>query len=453
MPQFTIEDVCLATTGVLSARSEFKTVFLQVSTDTRNLVPGALFIALIGEHFDGHNFVAEAVEKGAAGVVVSRPLGVNMPNIAVITVPDTRRALQDLALFYRQRFSIPIIAITGSNGKTTTKDMTAAVLGSRFPVLKTEANFNNEIGLPLTLLNLSSEHQAAVVELGMRGLGEIKELADIARPTIAVVTNVGETHIERLGSIDAIAQAKGELVEAIADTGIVVLNSDNPYVREMGSKTGARKVYYGLSEQADIRAERIINRDNGIEFVCVAGKACFPVQLTSPGRHNVYNALAAIAVGLELGLTEEEIRSGLLKFTAGSMRLHIERRGDFTIINDAYNASPLSMAAAVDTLNDVAPGRKIAVLGDMLELGDFAEKAHRQIGAKLAERNVDAVITVGALSQFTAQAAKAAGVEHVASFTTHIEACNRLKEILKPGDTLLLKGSRGMKMEKIMEMF
>jgi len=451
MAEFTMAEVCLATGG-LSRQSEHSIKFNSVSTDTRRIKPGSLFVALSGEHFDGHDFIAEAVRKGASGVVISRNIQA-AAEAAVIMVPDTRRALQELAFFHRRRFNIPVVAITGSNGKTTTKDMTAVVLASRIAVLKTEANYNNEIGLPLTLLNLTSEHQAAVVEMGMRGKGEIKDLANIAQPTIGVVTNVGESHIERLGSLAAIAEAKAELVEAIGETGLVILNSDNAYVSAMSAKTAARILYYGLGGEADIRAKDIISRDGGTRFICCAGQQEFPVQLTVPGRHNVYNALAAIAVGLEIGLTSGEITKGLLQFTSGTMRLHIEQRGDYTIINDAYNASPLSMAAAVDTLSEVASGRKIAILGDMLELGEFAEEAHCALGRKLAQHKVDAVVTVGTLARFIALGAQQTGVKLVMPCEDHAKAQAVIKEIIKPGDTLLIKGSRGMKMEKMLEMF
>lgn len=451
MAEFTMAEVCLATGG-LSRQSGHSIRFNSVSTDTRSIVPGSLFVALSGEHFDGHDFVPEAVRKGASGVIISRSIQA-AAEVAVIMVPDTRRALQDLAFFHRRRFNIPVIAITGSNGKTTTKDMTAAVLASRIAVLKTEANYNNEIGLPLTLLNLTSEHQAAVVEMGMRGKGEIKDLANIAQPTIGVVTNVGETHIERLGSLAAIAEAKSELVEAIGETGLVILNSDNAYVSAMSAKTAARILYYGLGGEADIRAKDIASRGEGTRFICCAGEQEFPVQLTVPGRHNVYNALAAIAVGLEIGLTSDEITKGLLQFTSGTMRLHIEQRGDYIIINDAYNASPLSMVAAVETLSDVASGRKIAILGDMLELGEFAEEAHSAIGRKLAQHNVDAVVTVGTLARFIALSAQQTGVKFVMPCEDHAKAQAVIREIIKPGDTLLIKGSRGMKMEKMLEMF
>jgi UDP-N-acetylmuramoyl-tripeptide--D-alanyl-D-alanine ligase len=451
MAEFILAEVCQATQGRVDV-FDAHTIFSGVSTDTRHVQPGDVFIALIGERFDGHDFLQQAVEKGASGVIVSRE-GVTLSGIPVIHVDNTRKALQDLAAFHRRRFHLPVIAITGSNGKTTTKDMTAAVLASRFHVLKTEANFNNEIGLPLTLLKITEQHQAVVVEMGMRGKGEIRELACIAKPNIGMVTNVGETHIERLGSLEAIADAKAELVETVEADGLVILNNDNDYVKAMGERTPARTVFYGMGEESDIWAEQIASGSEGIQFTCRTEKFAFPVTLSVPGRHNVYNALAAIAAGLELGLLPDEIIAGLKQFTGGTMRLQIEQYGQYTVINDAYNASPLSMAAAIDTLADVTRQRKIAVFGDMLELGDFAEQTHRAIGQKLAEQKIDAVITVGTLAAFIADAAGRGGVAVTCSCKDHEEAKVKLAQILKPGDTILIKGSRGVKMEKMLELF
>ncbi|SDF07255.1 UDP-N-acetylmuramoyl-tripeptide--D-alanyl-D-alanine ligase [Sporolituus thermophilus] len=451
MAKFTVSEVCLAVQGSLIGGFADIT-FAGVSTDTRTLKAGDLFIALSGERFDGHEFLHQAAAKGAAGVLISRrdiaiPLG-----LTVILTDDTRKALRDLARFHRLRFDIPVIAITGSNGKTTTKDMTAAVLSSRFKVLKTEANFNNEIGLPLTLLNLMADHQVAVVEMGMRGKGEIRELAEIALPNVGVVTNVGETHIELLGSLENIASAKAELVEAVKD-GLVVLNADNPYVYAMQSKSKAAVTLYGLTHQADVRAEDIRSDGEQTFFDCHYRGQAFAVVLPAIGRHNVYNALAAIAIGLALGLTPEEIAAGLKKFVPSGMRQHIEKKAGYTIINDAYNASPLSMQSAIETLAEIAGGRKIAVLGDMLELGQVAKEAHRRVGKQLAEIGVDTVITVGTLARDIAVTAKACGVACAIACDTHEEAKDALRQVMQVGDTILVKGSRGMKMEKVLDVF
>lgn len=448
MAEFNLEEVLAATGGSPGAKSDVK--FSGVSTDTRTIKPGNIFIALAGEKFDGHDYVDAAIEKGATAIVVSRSVQVPA-GIAAITVNDTKRALQDLARFHRKRFMIPVIGITGSNGKTTTKDMTASVLAARFNTLKTEANFNNEIGLPQTLLRLDAGHQAAVVEMGMRGKGEISELASIALPTLGVVTTVGETHIELLGSVENIAAAKAELVEAIQAGGTVILNGDNQYVREMAAKTQAKAVFFGM-QNADISAGNILTTDKGITFDCHCGEQCFRVDLATFGRHNVYNALAAIAVGYELGLTPDEIRRGIAAFKPDAMRLHVETIGHFRVINDSYNASPLSMAASIDALREIAAGRTVAVLGDMLELGEFAVEAHRKIGEKLIEKEINIVVTVGELAGEIAQIAAAAGRKAFAC-DDHDAARKVLLQILQPGDTVLLKGSRGMKMEKLLDIF
>lgn len=449
MAAFNVDEIGRVTGGSIANRAGSD--FTGVATDSRTIRAGNLFVAIAGERFDGHNFIEQAVLNGAAGVLISRT-GLNSPaNVSVIAVPDTLKAYQAIAAWHRAKFTIPLVAVTGSNGKTTTKDFTAAVLASRFSVLKTQANYNNEIGLPFTLLQLASGHQAAVVEMGMRGLGEIRELAFLARPTIGIVTNVGETHLELLGSLDNIAAAKAELVEAIPADGVVILNADNDYVRAMQSKSAARVVFYGIQHPCQVRAANIISKGGGTVFDCVCAQTGFTVEIPAVGRHNVYNALAAIAAGLELGLSTAEIKAGLTLFTPGAMRLSMEKLGKYHIINDAYNASPMSMAAAIDTLKEVAPGRRIAVLGDMLELGAIAVDAHCEAGRKLAESGVDIVVTIGPLAAHIAQTARLHGVAAARVCDSHQQAAEYLRAILKPEDTILLKGSRGMKMEKILE--
>ena len=453
MADFTLTEVLRATGGQLINAGSSK-MFKGVSTDTRNITAGNLFVALVGERFDGNEFAAQAASNGATGLLVSKTVIVP-DNITVIKVTNTLTALQAIARFHRERYSIPVIAVTGSNGKTTTKDMLAAVLSSRFNVLKTEANFNNEIGLPLTLLKLEATHEAAVVEMGMRAIGEIRELTQIALPTVGVVTNVGETHMEILGSIENIAAAKAELVEAIGHDDLVILNADDPHVQKMQHKAHGRVVFYGLGPKAFVRAENITSSDNGeltTTFDCRSARGSFPVVLQAVGIHNVYNALAAIAAGWELGLTPGEIQKGISSFTPGAMRFEIKKFGDFTVINDVYNASPLSMAAALTTLGNITKGRKIAVLGDMLELGDTAIEAHRNVGRQAAEQGVDTILTVGELAIHIAAAAGELGVT-AQSFNDHKSAIAALRNLMKPGDYILLKGSRGMKMETMLEAF
>ena len=353
--------------------------------------------------------------------------------------------------------SVPVVAITGSNGKTPTKDLTAAVLSARGPVLKTQANYNNEIGLPLTLLGLRKEHTAAVVEIGMRGLHQIEAMAPIAAPTVGIVTNVGETHMELLGSIENIAKAKSEMVEAIPAGGTVVLNADNPYVAAMRSqaKEGVRVLTFGIEKEADVRAkeetiETIDGHETRFKIEWKGREQTFTFAMV--GRHNVYNALAAIAAGFALGLTPAEAASGLRNLKATKMRFEVQDVKTYHVINDAYNASPMSMKAAIETLSELTKGRKIAVMGDMLELGSVSEEAHREVGHELAEHGFAAVVTRGQMGAFIADGAEEGGVPQVFRADSHEAAADYLHKILEPGDTILFKGSRGMQMEKIIDL-
>ena len=454
MMQFTREVVERA--GAAVVRQCRQSEFTGVVTDTRCIEPGSLFIALKGERFDGHDFLMQAVKQGATGLVISRSLTaaeLKQLSVTVFEVSDTLAAYQALAREHRRRFAIPVIAITGSNGKTTTKDLTAAVLSGRFKVLKTQANFNNEIGLPLTLLQLDSSHQAAVVEMGMRGFGQIRELAAIAEPDIGIVTNVGETHMELLGSLDNIAAAKAELVESIGKTGTIILNADDLRVAAMRQKAVGRVLTFAIKDEtADVWATAIRTEGNVTKFYCCLKDVEQEFILPMLGRHNVYNALAAIAAGFALGLSGEEMQQGLNGLEATKMRFECQQLKEYLVINDAYNASPMSMQAAIETLDEVAEGRKIAVLGDMLELGDVSLQAHRDVGRTLASHRVDVLVTRGEMGREIGEAAKAAGLKFVYSCDSHEAAGQTLRQLLLPGDTILFKGSRGMQMEKIIQL-
>ena len=460
MAEFTLAEVleALPQAKILKHQGE---KFDSITTDTRKITPGALFVALKGERFNGEDFAAKAVEMGAAGVLVSSAYAglVDLPATIIQAAGDTQLAYQQLAGFWRQKFQIPVIAITGSNGKTTTKDMTASVLSAKFPVLKTQANFNNEIGLPYTLLQLNEMHQAAVVEIGMRGLHQISALAPFAAPSIGIVTNVGETHIELLGSIENIAKAKSELVEAIPAGGTVILNNDNPYTAAMKDKAaeGVRIVTFGIDNDSDIKADELVSNDNSTTFKCRLGREGQVCQLTIPmlGRHNVANALAAAAAGYCLGLSCEEIARGLSELNMTGMRFECRQMGEYNIINDAYNASPMSMKAALATLHELTAAkhqRSVAVLGDMLELGHVAVSAHRRVGQQAAEAGVACLVALGDMGREIAAGAKEAGMKQVFACDTHQQAADQLKKLLKPGDTILFKGSRGMAMEKIIDL-
>ncbi len=427
-----------------------KFIFEDIITDSRKISKGSMFIAIKGEKFNGEDFAIEAIEKGAAGVIVNENcLEEKLPKTGLILkVADTLATYQNFARAWRENFKIPLVAITGSNGKTTTKDLTAAALGGLGEIQKTSGNFNNEMGVPITLLGINENHKAAVVEIGMRGLGQIESLSKIVKPNIGIVTNVGETHIELLGSIENIAKAKSELVEAIHEGGIVILNADDSNVIKMKSKvkSGVKIITFGIDNDADIKAEKITSDSATTKFFVND----FEFEIPMLGRHNVLNALAAICAGIAVNLTFEKIRDGLKNLNKTKMRFEIEERNGLKIINDAYNASPASMRAALQTTAQIAEGRKIAVLGDMLELGEISEKAHRQVGEEVFKNNFDILITYGQLGKFIAEGA--VGVKKIFTSDTHEEAANYLKKILQSGDTILFKGSRGMQMEKIINL-
>ena len=428
-----------------------------ITTDTRKIAAGDLFIALRGENFDGADFAADALHKGAAAVLVNAPLSASVQKDlkkekgTVLTVPDTLKAYQEISHAWRMKFDIPVVAITGSNGKTTTKDLTAAVLSGRGAVCRTAANYNNEVGLPLTLLGITEDDTAAVVEIGMRGLGQIAALAPVAAPNIGIVTNVCEVHMELLGSIENIAKAKAELVEAIPAGGTVLLNADDERVAAMRSMAadGVRVLTYGIGADADIRAEALRLAAGGSQFMVTWGNERHDYSIPLAGRHNVSNALAALAAGFVLGCTPQEMQAGLRTLTPTKMRYEVHEIGARRFINDAYNASPSSMCAAIETTASLYHGRRIAVLGDMLELGVAAEEAHREIGKRVAELGFAALVTYGEQARWMHKAAEAAGCSVCYHAESHEAAAKYLREMLVDGDTVLFKGSRGMKMEQI----
>ncbi len=423
-----------------------------VSTDSRLVKNGDVFVALEGENYNGHDFCQVAVQKGAKALVVS-----NLPqplpdSVVVIKVKNTLKAYQDIAACHRSKFNLPVVAVTGSAGKTSTKDIIAAALSESKNVLKSQGNHNNEIGLPLTLLDLTPQHQVLVVELGMRGLGQIRELAEIARPDIAVVTNVGQTHIELLGSQENIVAAKRELVESLSDSGTAILNGDDTYVREMASATKARKLFYGLGESADITAKNI-KREGLTTVFCCANKISgqeYEVRLPLLGEHNVYNALAAIAVTTVLKIDKDIMLSGLATTVLSGMRQEVSEAGGLLLVNDAYNANPAAMCAAAKMLNNMPGKRKVMILGDMLELGDMSDEAHRAVGREIVRQGIDMVVTVGDKSALISRESAEQGVRswHFAEKTPVLPL---LEEILQPGDTVLFKGSRGMRMEELLD--
>ena len=433
--------------------SDAEIFFNNVTTDSRKVTSGVLFIALKGEHFNGEDFAEDALRKGAAAVLVSKTAKKISGGI-VLKVDDTLTAYRQIAGAWRNRFKIPVVAVTGSNGKTTTKDLTAAALSGLGHVQKTSGNFNNEVGVPMTLLGLNDKHNAAVVEIGMRGLGQIESLAEVVKPTIGIVTNVSEAHIELLGSIENIARAKSEMVSAIPSGGTIILNADNVYTAEMKNLAGegVQVLTYSLEGDADFVATEILIGSVSTEFTLNFRGKTYDFEIPMLGRHNVSNALAAIAAGYACGLTVPEVQRGFSSLTTTKMRYEVIRRDGLTIINDAYNASPASMRAAIHTTAEVYDGRLIAVLGDMLELGTFAEKIHREIGEELVENKFHTLITLGELGKFIAAGARDAGLKNVYTFDTHEDAAKKILELVRDGDTILFKASHVMHMEKIIEL-
>jgi len=421
-----------------------------VSIDTRTLQAGELFFALRGEHTDGHRFVDSAFERGAGAVVVSDSAAQSAEG-PVLVVDDTVAALQRLAGWYRSRFDLPVVGITGTNGKTTTKDMTAAVLSTRFRTLKTEGNYNNHIGVPLTLLGLSARHEAAVIEIGMSHPGEVRTLAAIAEPRIGVITNVAEAHLETMGSREAIADAKGELLDALPKDGTAILNGDDELVMSQARRARGDVRTFGVAQDADFRAEGIEERATSVGF-SVAGDGTFEVPL--PGRHNVANALAAVAVGSVLGVGPEDASRGLSGFESSPLRMKIIEIGDWRVLNDAYNCNPGSLRASLETLVGLGGGRRTAAaLGDMLELGPASDSAHRTAGRFAAGLGIDLIYLFGTEVRSLREGALEGGMApgSVRLFETKDELARALAAELNGPAVILVKGSRGTRMEEVVE--
>ncbi|MGI4787388.1 MAG: UDP-N-acetylmuramoyl-tripeptide--D-alanyl-D-alanine ligase [Janthinobacterium lividum] len=410
-------------------------VFTGISTDTRTLQPGDLFVALTGPTTDGHQHIAAALRGGAAGLIVSQNVVASL-STPVLRVPDTQIAYGLLARYWRDQFDIPVIGVTGSVGKTTVKEMLAAALSPLGPVLKTAASQNNETGVPKALLQLTPEHKAAVIEMGMRGSGQIAYLCGIARPTVGVITVIADNHLELLGSLDAIADAKGELLEALPEDGLAILNAADPYYPYLEAKTKAEIAPYGILSAADIQ-----QTETGWKFT-VRG---VPVEIRSLSQHDIGNALAALTVAEALGVSLEAAAEALRAYAPPPMRMNsVKTEWGGTVLNDAYNAAPASVATALQTLASSQGGRKIAFLGDMRELGTRAEEAHRELGPIIAGLGgLDALYTVGGLAALIPDATQ--------RFADSDEAARFVREAFagQPGDTILVKGSRAMTMEKV----
>ncbi len=423
--------------------------FTGVSVDSRQVGEGHLFVALRGQRHDGHDFLGEAVAHGAWGLVVSRPT-YDWEGVTIFQVRDTLEALHRLAAGRRRRHpALTTVGITGSVGKTTCKELTAAVLARRWAVIKSPGNLNTEVGLPLTLMGLEAHHQVAVLEMGMFARGDIALLCGVAGPQVGVVTNVGPVHLERLGSMGAIAAAKGELLEALPPEGVAVVNGDCPWTRRLTARTRARVVTFGLGPSCQVRAEEVRGQGlAGFSFRLVTPQGQAMVCSPMPGRHNVYNALAAAAVGLALGMELPEVAAALAEARPKErLRVVPGPRGS-TIIDDSYNASPPSVLAALDLLAELE-GRRLALLGDMLELGSYEEAGHRLVGER-AGRLLDVLVAVGERARLLAEAARG-GKAQVVMARNKEEATEILRRELGPGDYLLVKGSRALALEEVVE--
>jgi UDP-N-acetylmuramoyl-tripeptide--D-alanyl-D-alanine ligase len=420
--------------------------------DSRTVAPGSLFFAVKGERLDGHDFVAEALRKGAtAAVVRNDQLSRYSSKVGLLAVDDTLVALQALATAVRRLWGKPLIGVTGSAGKTTTKEAIAHVLSTRFRVLKSEGNFNNHFGLPLMLLKLEPGHDLAVIEMGMSHSGEIAALARIAHPEIGVVTNVAPVHLEFFNSIAEIARAKYELIESLPSTGTAVLNADDEYVSQFGRDIKAKVITYGLKSAADVHAENVEQHgSSGSTFDVVVGGCREGATLPLVGAHNIPNALAAVAVGLQRGLSPSEAVAALSSLAPSDKRGQVVQVGNITVINDCYNSNPKALDAMVDSLASIPAQRRIVVAGEMLELGPSGPTLHEHSGEHMAERKIDLVIGVRGLAEHIVAAAMRKGVP--AEFVTTPEAAGDwLARETRKGDVVLLKASRGVKLEKALE--
>jgi UDP-N-acetylmuramoyl-tripeptide--D-alanyl-D-alanine ligase len=432
-----------------------------VSIDSRNIREGELFVAIKGDRFDGHDFVSEAIRKGAWGAMVQRSefesrydkLG-GFRNI--LPVEDTLFSLQEMAKLHRRKYSIPVIGITGSNGKTTTKEMIACIMKRKGPVLKNEGNLNNHIGVPLTLLRLDGGHRSAAVEMGMSALGEIDLLARLVSPDVAVITNIGPAHLEFLGTMDRVAEAKAELLGNIRPGGTAVLNADDRYFQTLRSKWSGRILCFGIEQKADVRAVVHPQGKDCTDFTLMTPDSRVNVRLRTLGRHNIYNALAAAASAMAAGMSLEAVKYGLEDFAPVAMRSEIRIMKGRTVMADCYNANPGSVRAALETLATLKRGMcAIAVLGDMLELGAAGAEEHREMGRTAARLGVDVIISVGDLAKCILDGALDAGMPKSRLFaaSNQAAAAELLNKHSKEGDAVLIKGSRGARMEKILEEF
>ncbi|HBU05102.1 MAG TPA: UDP-N-acetylmuramoyl-tripeptide--D-alanyl-D-alanine ligase [Nitrospiraceae bacterium] len=447
MAILTVEDVINATGGRIVYKNGNSHPFTGASIDSRTIGDGEMFVALRGVRFDGHDFIYKALERGS-GALVNFPPAEHLKGKAIIYVKNTLSALQDIARYVRMRSNIPVIGITGTNGKTTTKELTASILSTKYRVHKNTGNLNNHIGLPLSLIKLRTDDEAIVLEMGASSPGDIRELCGIAAPDCGVVTNIGPGHLEGFGSLEAVRNTKLELLDTVKK---IVVSADDAFLMQGVSGYQGEVLTFGIENKADVFAKDIRIKDRGSDFMLCFGEGnCVEVNLNLPGAFNVYNALAAAAVGQIFDTELRDIKTGLESFKGVPMRLEIKELFGATVISDVYNANPSSMEEAIKELVRLKKGRAIAVLGDMLELGAYAEEAHRKIGEWMSALPIDVFIGVGPLMAIAHSEFVKTGRQSF-SVSTSEEAGRILTGLCREGDTIVVKGSRGMGMEKVLE--
>jgi UDP-N-acetylmuramoyl-tripeptide--D-alanyl-D-alanine ligase len=449
MECLTVEELVLATKGKLIYGNE-KDLVNDIVIDSRKANKENVFVAIIGENLDGHEFINSAYENGCKTFIKneSSSININSSDINLIEVENTEIALGQIAKYYKEKFDIPYVAVTGSVGKTTTRDMIYSTVSSKFNTLKNQGNLNNHFGVPLTLFNLNKDIECAIIEMGMSGFNEIKYLADIVNPKIAVISNIGLSHIENLGSQEGILKAKMEITSNFDENSILIINGDDKFLSTIKNQNYRIKTF-GFNKNNDIYCKEYKMYEDYTIFKCVIKDKEEEIFIPAVGEHNIYNALAAILVGLSVGLDFEEIKNGLKNFKATGMRLDVIKNENYTIINDTYNASPDSMKAALNVLSRYE-NRKVAILGDMFEMGSYEEEGHRLVG-KHTKDTLDILITIGKSSKFISDEALKNGVKNIYHFETKEDAINHLEKIINKKDVILVKASRGMKLEKIVE--
>lgn len=454
MEYLTIKELILASEGQLVSKCNEETIVSNIVIDSRKAGKDSAFVAIVGENLDGHNFINLAINQGCKTIIKNKNNNVDIENkeVNVIEVSDTEIALGDIAKFYKNKFKIPFIAVTGSVGKTTTRDMVYSTISAKYNSLKNVGNLNNQFGVPLTLFNLNKEHECAVIEMGMSGFNEIEYLANIVNPQIGIISNIGYSHVEHLGSRDGIFKAKMEIATNFDENSLLIVNGDDDCLKTLKTKDLVYKLRtFGFDKDNDIYCESYEMDEESINFVADINRKKEEFFIPTVGKHNIYNAMAAILVGLNLNMTIEEIKDGLKNFQCTKNRLDIIKKDKLTIIDSVYNASIDSMSAALNILGRYE-NRRVAILGDMFEMGEFAEFGHRQVG-KAALGNIDIMIAIGKDSEFIVKELKENNMNenNLYHFETKEEAIENLDNIIKDDDVILVKASRGMNLEKVVE--